>query len=199
MASTITVSDNSNRAGRIAIGVVVIALIIYWRVTGTIPSLLSGVMPEPPSGKVAGVYDFATNVLADLLAFTGSIVVALFTTIGALIMQVISWLIGKVSKPAAVESKPENPDMKVLFSYLAANVSTKQEMFTIASRVDTLEKRALSDSSLATKQELSDVVVRVVAIEDAVFEEVEVAPPEPVVPVVVKRTKPTVTRRRVGA
>ena len=153
MASTITVTDNSNRAGRIAIGVIVIAFIIYWRVTGTIPSLLSGVMPEPPDGKVAGVYDFATNMLADLLAFTGSIVVAVFTTIGALILQVISWLIGKVTKPAVVESKPDSPDVKTMFAYLAANVATKQEMADVCSRVYDLEKSAAIVGSVAPAAE----------------------------------------------
>ena len=172
MASTIVVEnrDSTSRAGHIAIGIVVIGLIIYWRVTGTIPLLVAGFTPEPPQGVVKGSYDFFTSVMADCLAFVGAAAVAVVSTLGKLLVEVVSWIVGKVSRTSTPAASSDlsadqlasiqilvDARIKKLFKLLNEKVAMKdgvpstQSFELISSRIEKLEA-ASSQAAPAPRQ-----------------------------------------------
>ncbi len=151
MANDVTVDGrmDTHRAGLIAIGIFVICLIVFGQFMGVVPVLLSSVMPEPPAGKVSGVYDLFTESLSSFLALVGALAVAMFSTLGQLIVQIIAWVIAKVSTPSAkAVDATGTADLKSLVDVrisqtLAAinqHVAMKPDLASLEDRIASIEK-----------------------------------------------------------
>lgn len=114
--------DREEKALHVAIGLVVFVLLFYLWFTGTLSSLVSVAMPEPTDDKVAGTYDFITELLGDLLGFVGALTIAVFSSAWKLAIGGISFLMSRFN---ASPSESEVEKLRADSVYTTQQISTK--------------------------------------------------------------------------
>lgn len=109
MSQTFTITTDEHRARNIAIGFVVIVILTWWQITGSLPLLASSMIPD--HGKVSSVQSFIFELLTDGLYLVGTFTTAILSGIWSLGVSLLQMLISKTkepkSEPAAVQSNDQ--------------------------------------------------------------------------------------------
>lgn len=99
MAQTVIVTTEEHRARNIAIGFVVIVVLTWWQITGSLPLLASSIIPESSDGKVSSVQSFFFELLADGLYMVGAFATAIVSGVWSLGVSLLKMLVAKTQTP----------------------------------------------------------------------------------------------------
>lgn len=135
-----------NRAVKIAIGAVVVAVLTWWLVTGTFSRACS--MPfESGDLQLSSSGSFGVELLADMLYVIGVAVTAALTGLGKLALNLIGRLTGVVNQPA------ESVNIEMLKSGLRQiRDPLRDEIAKLHDRIAALEKPSAPKPRARTKR-----------------------------------------------
>ncbi|MFO0940076.1 MAG: hypothetical protein U0930_04850 [Pirellulales bacterium] len=100
-----------NRATNIAIGTVVIAILTWWLITGTVSRAVS-IPLESDDNRLSSVGSFGVEILADLAYLVGVVTTSMLSGLWTLLRALFSKLIELANKPNS-NSTSDNPVVDV--------------------------------------------------------------------------------------